>query len=532
MKSLTGKISGTIMLTILSFISVEAQISPGDLSNAHTQFAGILNCTKCHVLGNKISNNKCLICHTEIQDRITIQKGYHSSVDVRGKECISCHSEHHGKNFQLIRFDIIKFDHNLTEYPLSVPHSKIQCVDCHNTKNITDQKIRAKKTTYLGLSTVCLTCHADYHQNKLSSDCLSCHNADSFKPVTKFNHSGSTFKLEEKHQNVDCVKCHKIEIINGIKTQEFVLPANTSCSSCHNDPHQNKNGQNCSQCHNVNSFQIISGVNNFNHNTTDYKLQGKHLTVNCKSCHKTVFTDPLKFKNCTDCHTDYHKKQFIKNGKSPDCSECHSVNGFTLFSYTIEQHNISSFPLQGSHLAIPCTDCHKTQKVWNFKGIGINCVDCHKDIHQTFITPKYYPEANCTKCHDEKSWDIVTFDHSITEFQITGAHKGVACTTCHIKKDVKGNIQQKFSGLSTNCSDCHINNHNNQFEKNGITDCLECHDTNNWKASKFNHDNTAFRLDGKHINVDCVKCHKPQQEGSGFYVNYKLKVFTCESCHS
>ena len=73
--------------------------------------------------------------------------------------------------------------------------------------------------------------------------------------------------------------------------------------------------------------------------------------------------------------------------------------------------------------------------------------------------------------------------------------------------------------------------HFKQFEKNGITNCTDCHGTENWKASKFNHNNTAFKLDGKHINVACAKCHKPQQEGSNFYVKYKLKEFKCESCH-
>ena len=83
-----------------------------------------------------------------------------------------------------------------------------------------------------------------------------------------------------------------------------------------------------------------------------------------------------------------------------------------------------------------------------------------------------------------------------------------------------------------NCSGCHEDKHFKQFEKNGITNCTQCHDTENWKASKFDHNKTAFKLDGKHINVPCAKCHKPQQEGSSFYVKYKLKVFTCESCHS
>ncbi len=33
---------------------VYGQISPGDLSNAHKDLEGMSNCTKCHVLGDKV----------------------------------------------------------------------------------------------------------------------------------------------------------------------------------------------------------------------------------------------------------------------------------------------------------------------------------------------------------------------------------------------------------------------------------------------------------------------------------------------
>jgi hypothetical protein len=533
------KISGIILLTMLSFFSVTAQISPGDLSNPHSHLEGMSNCTQCHVLGNKVANEKCLKCHTEIQGRIDLQKGYHSSSEIKGKQCSACHNEHHGKNFQLIRLDTSKFDHNLTGYSLSVPHAKKGCKDCHNAKFITDQKIKDKKYTYMGMSTECLSCHADYHQKTLSSDCLNCHSADSFKPAARFNHAKTRFQLVGKHKNVDCLKCHKVEMVNEKKFQQFKLNQNISCASCHKDPHQNKFGQNCNQCHSEDSFLTIKGAKTFDHNKTDYKLDGKHLTVNCKACHKTKFTDPLKFKNCTDCHADYHKNQFAKNGISPDCSQCHSVKGFTLFSYSIDQHNLSVFPLRGAHVATPCLECHKKLEVWNFRGIGINCKDCHADVHKTLIQAKYYPEANCKICHNEDRWTDVSFDHTKTGFNLTGAHAKQSCRACHItkdpdgaiKRDSKGTVGQKFTGLSKNCSDCHNDIHRKQFEKNGVTDCTICHDTENWKASKFNHDNTAFRLDGKHINVACAKCHKPQQEGSYIYIRYKLKEYKCESCH-
>ncbi len=524
---------------LLSVVRLAAQISPGELSSPHAQLEGISNCTKCHVLGNKVTSEKCLACHTEVQERVSQQKGYHVSPDVKGKECFECHNDHHGKNFQLIRLDTAKFDHSLTGYSLSVPHAKKSCKDCHNTKFIADQKIKVKKYTYLGVNQECLTCHADFHQKTLSSACLDCHNADSFKPATKFSHALTKFQLKGKHITTECSKCHKVDAEGGKKLQVYRL-SERACSDCHKDPHQNKFGLNCAQCHNEDSFQIVKGVKDFDHNKTDYKLEDKHLTVNCKACHKTKFTDPLKFKLCTDCHTDYHKKQFAKNGVSPDCSKCHTVKGFTLFSYTIDQHNQSAFPLNGAHEATACIDCHKKQKDWSFKGIGSTCKDCHADIHKTFIASKFYPDANCTVCHNETRWTSITFDHTKTDFILTGAHKKVDCRDCHliadsqgvVKRDEKGIILQKFSDLKTDCSSCHTDKHNKQFDKNGITTCTDCHDTDNWKASKFNHNNTAFKLDGKHINVSCIKCHKPQQEGSTITITYKIKDYRCESCHS
>jgi Cytochrome c3 len=521
-----------IVVFLLSALSLNAQLSPGDLSNLHAHLEGMSNCTQCHVLGNKVANEKCLLCHTEIQSRINLQKGYHSSVDVKGKECFSCHSEHNGKNFQLIRFDTTKFDHNLTGYQLSVPHAKKKCIDCHDLKHISDQKIKAKKMTWLGVNTDCLNCHADYHQKTLSDVCTYCHNQETFTKAPKFDHDKAKFQLAGKHKSVDCIKCHKVEMTGGNKFQEFRGVQFANCTNCHKDPHQNKFGQNCKQCHNEESFKIVKGGNKFDHNKTNYKLEEKHLTVDCKACHKTKLTDPLKHTYCTDCHTDYHNKQFLKNGVSPDCTQCHTVKGFTLFSYTSEQHNLGNFPLAGSHTAIPCFECHKKQEKWSFKSIGINCKDCHADIHKNIIAEKFYPEENCKICHNANRWQEITFDHSKTEFALTGAHIKQGCRDCHFKQDTKGDVLQKFYGLSANCISCHKDNHFKQFEKNGVTDCLECHDTENWKASKFNHNNTAFRLDGKHINVACAKCHKPEQEGTAFYVKYKLKVFTCESCHS
>ncbi len=531
MRIKAGKISVIVVMLVFQFYSLSAQLSPGDLAGPHSRLEGISNCTLCHILGNKVSNDKCLGCHSEVKERITLRKGYHASSDVNGKQCIVCHSDHNGKNFQLVRLDTATFDHNLTGYPLSVPHARKECKDCHNSKYIVNQKIKTKKFTFIGLGTECLNCHADYHQKTLSSSCLDCHNPDSFKPATKFNHSDTRYPLLGKHKNVECVKCHAIETTGGTKFQKFKGIVFTSCTDCHKDPHNNKFGQNCSQCHSEESFKAVKVSKNFDHNKTDFKLVDKHLAVSCQACHKGKFTDPLKHDRCTDCHADYHKKQFVKGKVTPDCSQCHDVKGFKLFSYTIDQHKTAAFPLSGAHTAVPCTDCHRKQKDWNFRGIGLNCNDCHQDIHKTFIPEKYYPDENCKKCHTENRWNEVTFDHSVTAFKLTGAHSKADCMVCHFKPDSGGKTIQKFSGTSMNCSDCHEDKHFKQFARDGATNCAECHDTDNWKASRFDHNTTAFRLDGKHVNVPCAKCHKLQQEGSVTYVIYKIKEYKCESCH-
>jgi hypothetical protein len=506
-----------------------SQISPGDLYKGHAHLEGMAKCTQCHTLGAKVSNGKCLACHTEIKDRIDKQRGYHASTDVRGKECVSCHSDHHGKNFQIIRFDPGKFQHDLTGFKLEGAHGKQQCNACHAAKFITNQKLKAKSGTYLGLNTQCLTCHSDYHQKTLSENCSNCHGQDSFKPAVKFSHSNTKFPLKGKHQEVDCAKCHTMDTRGGNKFQHFTGIQFANCTNCHIDVHENKFGQNCKQCHTETSFHTVKYTSSFDHSKTGFILEGKHTGVSCNSCHKKNFTDPLEHSNCSDCHTDYHKGQLAQAGKTPDCSKCHTVKGFSPSNFTLEQHAQGSFELKGAHLAVACNECHKKQDNWSFRNVGKRCVDCHKDIHQSIISPKYYPEENCTSCHVENKWNQINFDHSKTGFQLTGVHSSTECRECHYKKDNPGNVQQKFSGLSKTCVSCHNDNHNKQFEKNGITDCGECHATENWKASKFDHDKTAFKLDGKHQNVACVKCHKPNIGEK--YIQYKIENYQCETCH-
>jgi len=508
-----------------------AQLSPGKLSESHSHLEGLSNCTKCHVLGDKVANEKCLDCHKELKSQIDKHKGYHSSQDIAGIDCVKCHNDHHGRKFDMIRFDKEKFNHDLTGYDLVGAHNKLKCEQCHKAAFIKNVEIRKKKSTFLGLQTDCLNCHEDYHQNSLSSNCIECHSYDAFKPVTKFDHNKTKFKLIGKHQEVTCVKCHEKSVVNGKEFQKFKGINFQSCTSCHKDVHENKFGQNCTQCHHEFSFHDIKDKSGFDHNKTNYKLVDLHKTVDCKKCHKNKLTDPVKHNYCLDCHPDYHKSDFIIQGKNTDCAECHTTKGFAVSSYTINRHKEAAFPLEGAHMATPCFVCHQKEHTWKFKNIGRECIDCHDNTHNNYLDAKYIPEQNCTTCHTVNQWGEIHFDHSKTNYKLHGKHKEQTCRSCHFKADNEGIVEQKFKFSSTHCVECHTDIHYQQFDENGKTDCLRCHDNEKWKLEPYDHSKTNFPLDGKHINVACAKCHKPLQKEPITYLQYKLKKSKCEDCH-
>lgn len=594
-------------ITLLTMLSLRAlgQLSPGELSKAHAELEGLANCTQCHEIGKKVSNDKCLSCHQEVRKRIDQGKGYHFSREVRGKDCASCHSDHHGRNFDMVRLDINGFNHNLTGYELQGTHKRIDCRECHQPDLIVDLNAKNIATTFLGLDRQCLSCHTDYHQKTLSNDCARCHNAEAFAPAVNFDHNKTDFALTGKHLSVDCAGCHQKETRNGSDFQRFSGVAFDNCSSCHNDAHNDNLGSHCNECHTDQSFTILTGnfnhsrtpfplkgkhakvncaechsldatpltvfqdrkgiktqqcstchedvhekkfgnqcadchneqsfrvsgpLENFNHKLTGFELAGKHVAVDCRKCHEQSYLDPLPHNDCANCHADYHQGQFAANRvAAPDCAGCHTVEGFEISLFTLEDHNRSDFPLEGAHAATPCFACHQEEGQWNFRGIGERCVDCHQDVHAGEIDSKFYPQQACEQCHVSISWKDSRFNHDLTRFKLAGAHARQKCGACHVADSEPK--QRTFAGLPTTCSGCHEDAHYQQFEKNGATDCARCHGFENWGTDNFNHNKTAFKLEGKHIGVPCAACHKEIEADGKVFVQYKFESFECVVCH-
>jgi hypothetical protein len=507
------------------------QISPGDLTNAHAHLEGLSNCTKCHELGQQVLVSKCLDCHTEINTLIDSNRGYHSSSEVRNKDCWNCHSEHHGRNFRIINFDKNKFDHKKTGYELTGSHTDLDCAKCHNPSKIIDQKLKKKKSTYLGLSSDCSSCHEDFHQGTLDNNCIDCHTTAKFRPAFKFDHNRTKYPLTGQHRIVDCIKCHTIEMRNGKEFQKFSGISYSNCSSCHNDVHKGDFGGDCKSCHSTRGFNFIN-ESAFDHSKTNFPLIGKHRSVTCNNCHKEGLSVKPAHSKCTDCHADYHKGQFTTNNIVSDCRSCHNEYSFSPSLFSIDDHNKTEFKLTGSHLAVPCRNCHIKSDEWQFREIGIECIDCHNNVHGSELTAEFLPDNDCRNCHNPDNWHTINFDHDKTSFDLLGKHQTADCNNCHVSAEISGEKQYRFASLSSNCTSCHKDIHFGQFEEYGSSSCLKCHTFYNWKPDKFNHSNTRFTLQGAHSKLKCSKCHKPVTLNGNTFTQFKLEDFKCAACHS
>lgn len=506
------------------------QISPGDLTSAHESLEGISNCTKCHILGEKVDNQKCLDCHTEINELLKLNKGYHSSSEVKDEDCFKCHGEHFGREFTLIRFDKNKFNHSATTFTLTGKHEQAKCEECHQSKFIQSDELKKKKSTFLGLVNNCQNCHDDFHQGEFgNSECSNCHNSEKWRPALGFDHSDTKFKLSGAHEFVTCDKCHKINEVSGEKVQPFKVEKFNECADCHTDIHLGKFGTNCIECHSVQSFKNTKNIGMFDHSKTGYLLRGAHNKVECKQCHTKGASVKLKHQNCFDCHSDYHKGEFKRDGIQQDCSQCHNEEKFTPSSFTVENHSKAKLNLLGAHLAVPCGQCHFSNSKWSFKMDYTECNVCHKNIHGDIITKYKNDKEFCEKCHNSNRWNKIAFDHSGTDFKLLGKHNSVQCRKCHFINEEQGYL---FIKIGTACKNCHEDTHNGQFESSHLNNCAKCHTPNKWAISDFNHEQTRFKLDGSHKNVLCEKCHKSEIINGFKVVKYKFEEISCKSCHS
>ncbi|MBT4994078.1 MAG: hypothetical protein HOM93_11740, partial [Candidatus Marinimicrobia bacterium] len=320
-------------------------MSPGPLSEAHAHLSGFTNCLTCHTWGSKDLSPKCLACHTPIQTRIEEELGFHGNIEE--KDCLSCHSDHMDRKFEMIHWEPSQkdFDHLQTGYELEGIHLKLNCNECHKSEFIISEDIlnyaKSQPTsdvlssTFLGLGTDCGACHTDVHANEfIDQTCDDCHNENNWAAARDdYDHDFETnFALRGAHKQLDCEKCHTAsqKAAGDFQVQQFSGLKFNLCTNCHRDEHKGSFGTNCLKCHTENTFKQEDVAGAFNHQTTRYPLVGMHVTVECALCHTKVdrFKLTASFDQCSDCHADNHAGIFQKPERDNSCDQCHSVRGF------------------------------------------------------------------------------------------------------------------------------------------------------------------------------------------------------------
>ncbi|UCC81274.1 MAG: hypothetical protein JSW64_07940 [Candidatus Zixiibacteriota bacterium] len=512
------------------------------------------NCESCHEAGKQISAEKCLQCHKILNERISGGKGLHKNEGY--DDCVSCHVEHLGRDNELIWWPdgIENFDHSQTGYKLEGKHGVLDCRKCHKGDQIKRQAefLNAGKDlnrTFLGLDTACLNCHQDQHRGQVGEDCLKCHAYTGWKPASGFDHSGAAFPLEGRHLEVQCTNCHTVlspEDSPDLKYIKFTGIKHGECTDCHEDIHRGKFDQACRTCHNTSGWRNVNRAD-FDHGKTRFSLEGKHAALACEKCHeKGKPLAGLKFSRCMDCHTDYHTGQFVRRESRGECAECHTVIGFAPSLFTIENHQKTEYPLEGSHLAIPCIACHKAK--WDESGSAklqftfesTDCNGCHNNPHGDRINQYMKPDG-CRYCHNVSGWKAVSYDHGPVGFTLEGRHARTSCVSCHKPVETNGGVRSLvFSGRSRECLSCHADIHRGQFQETAIidgvekqhTECQRCHTPGNWFPDRFDHNRDAdFKLEGAHLKARCSGCHKRIEEPDNTFVWFRPVDKKCESCH-
>jgi hypothetical protein len=520
-----------------------AQISPGELAQAHGLLNGSGACLRCHQAKQGVSAERCLACHLALKQLIEAGRGLHARADYR--KCETCHVEHQGRSASLVwwgKQGREGFDHSETGYVLEGRHSRLACERCHQLKNLRDAEGLARGAaatgrTYLGLGTACLACHADTHRGQLGgADCRSCHSLDAWKPAAGFDHARTSYPLTGRHVALACDKCHALVTdAAGKASVRYRGLAYQQCSSCHADVHRGRLGPSCASCHTTAAWQSIQKAA-FDHDRTAYPLRGRHTAVACDRCHTGARSAALEYDRCSACHADVHRGEFARRADQGRCESCHDVQGFKPARYGLEEHQQSGYPLAGAHLAVACDACHRRpagQKTASYRQAHARCLDCHRDPHLG-ETDRYAKERSCEACHRVDSWRTPSFAHDATRFLLTGGHAKAACLACHKKAEVGTPRERiRFADLPLACDACHRDVHAGQFAAAGITRCERCHTSRSWKAELFDHNRDAtYHLDGAHSRVACSACHNTEQPEQRAFVRYKPVASKCRDCHA
>ena len=286
------------------------------------------------------------------------------------------------------------------------------------------------------------------------------------------------------------------------------------------NPHGKFRGA-CEDCHAASAWKPARIGPRFDHAKFGFALEGAHAAAACRTCHATLdFTQEKQL--CVSCHEDVHRGEL-----GTECARCHGARSFLDRAAMMRMHQASRFPLNGGHAALECEDCHRLAAAGHLRFVGTRaeCSGCHLADFQGAKSPDHqagnFP-LDCMSCHTTTSWQGGRFTHDFTGFPLTGAHRALACTSCH--------TGGTYKGLSAACAACHQADYdattNPSHSALGFsTQCQTCHGTASWAGATFDHDSRNFPIySGTHAGkwANCSTCHTNAND---------FTQFTCFSCH-
>ena len=165
-----GMVSALLVVSV--WYADKDNTSPGKLTATHAQVPQLLGskgCQACHGSESKGMTESCVVCHEEIAAQMSARTGFHGLLGTNvARDCAHCHSEHHGRKFQMISarsFSLAgvanwkNFDHAGLNFQLTGKHQAIACRKCHSLAEV--EVLPAEKKRFLGLDQNCISCHTD-----------------------------------------------------------------------------------------------------------------------------------------------------------------------------------------------------------------------------------------------------------------------------------------------------------------------------------------------------------------------------------
>ena len=117
-----------------------------------------------------------------------------------------------------------------------------------------------------------------------------------------------------------------------------------------------------------------------------------------------------------------------------ECASCHSVNGWKPSTFTVKEHALSAYPLQGGHARLQCAQCHIPKgKETLFKIKFERCTDCHADKHagQFAAAPYFNAVRSVPQSRRIQALHLHSGQAQTDAFVLTGGHIAVPCSDCH-----------------------------------------------------------------------------------------------------